>query len=107
MPVHFSQDVAPQQQLDRCRFRDVTRKQWKKQVDVTVPAIPLSLRAIKRQLWACCLESGIVIFDRDLKQQRVIPVHKPTGWVFDVAAMSNGDVIIATNKGIFQTKNEG
>ena len=101
------QDPVPQQQLDRCRFRDVTRKQWKKQVDVTVTAIPLSLRVIKRQLWACCFESGIIVFDRDLKQQRVIPVHKPTTWISDVAAMSNGDVIIATDQGIYQTHNEG
>ena len=95
------------QGLDRCRFRDVTRKQWKKQADVTLGGIPFSLRVIKRQLWACCLEYGVVVFDRDLKQQRTVPYNKTTGWVHDASAMSNGDVILATDKGIYQLHGDG
>ena len=93
--------------LDRCRFRDVTRKQWKKQADVSLGGIPFSLRVIKRQLWACCLEYGVVVFDRDLKQLRTVPYNKTTGWVHDAAAMSNGDVILATDKGIYQLHHDG
>ena len=95
------------QGLDRCRFRDVTRKQWKKQADVSLGGIPFSLRVIKRQLWACCLEAGIVVFDRDLKKLRTVPYNKATGWVHDAAGMSNGDVILATDKGIYQLHGDG
>ena len=65
------------------------------------------MRVIKRQLWACCLEYGVVVFDRDLKQLRTVPYNKTTGWVHDAAAMSNGDVILATDKGIYQLHGDG
>ena len=68
-----------------------------KQAEEKLPSWPTSLRVINQQLWYCCGgDGGIVVFDSELQQQRTIwDDHMST--VFDVAQMSNGDVVIAAS----------
>ena len=89
-----------------CRLRDVAASQWRKDIDAPLGVIPFSLRVIKDQLWACCFEAGIVVFDHTLTQQHVIRFDKSIGSVYDAAEMNGGDVIIATDRAIYQTGDE-
>ena len=66
--------------------------------------MPEGLRVINQQLWCCRRDAGIVVFDSEFQQQRTIPAAD-MGAVFDVAQMSNGDVIIATVNGLFHSSN--
>ena len=79
-------------------------KQWVKQTEEKLPPNPWGLRVIKQQLWCCCQDAGIVIFDSELQQQRTIPATD-MGTVYDVAEMSNGDVITAVRKGLYHSSN--
>ena len=90
-----------------CRFRNITAKQWVSELDVDLPGRPQTLRVIKRQLWACCLDAGIVVFDRELRQQRVLWQDAGNGSVFDVAEMRNGDVVVATDTGLYLSRGGG
>ena len=72
-------------------------KQWVKQAEKKLPG---GLRVINQQLWCCCGYAGIVVLDSELQQQRTIPAAD-MGDVWDVAEMSNGDVIIATENGVY------
>ena len=65
-----------------------------KRADKELPAWPGSLRVINKQLWCCCRNAGIVVFYSELQQQRTIPAGDMK-CVYDVAEMSNGEVIIA------------
>ena len=82
--------------------------QWVKQAETELPGRPEGLRVINQQLWCCGGDAGIVIFDSELQQQRTIPAAK-MGRVWDVAEMSNGDVIIAAtsaeNTGLYHRRN--
>ena len=64
--------------------------------------IPLvcSLRVINQQLWCCRFDAGIVVLDSELQQQRTVPAGE-MGWVYDVAEMSNGDVVIGASNGLY------
>ena len=79
-------------------------KQWVKQAGRKLPSWPHSLRVINEQLWCCCQDVGIVVFDGELQQQRTIPADD-IGYVCDVAEMSNGDVVIATDEGLYYSSN--
>ena len=80
-------------------------KQWVKQAEEMLPSETAGLRVIKQQLWCCCGDAGIVIFDCELQQQqRTIPAAD-MGAVYDVAEMSNGDVLIAASNGLFHNSN--
>ena len=61
--------------------------------------VDLRLRVINQQLWCCCGDAGIVVFDSELQQQRAIPAGE-MGTVYDVAEMNNGDVVIAARNGL-------
>ena len=63
---------------------------------------PEGLRVIKQQLWCCCQGAGIVVLDSELQHQRTIPAGE-MGWVYDVAEMSNGDVVIAADNGLYHS----
>ena len=81
-------------------------KQWVKQAESQLPQRPRCLRVINQQLWCCCGDAGIVIFDSELQQQRTtcIPAAH-MGSVWDVAEMSNGDVAIAAVNGLYHRCN--
>ena len=72
--------------------------------------MPESLRVINQQLWCCCQGAGIVVFDSELQQQLTIQSDEMR-YVWDVAEMSNGDVIIAAtnaeNMGLYHRRNGG
>ena len=76
------------------------------QAKVTIPYRVQSVRVINQQLWCCCDDAGIVNFDSELQQQRSIPADD-IGKVFDVAEMRNGDVIIATDNGLYVYSSNG
>ena len=80
----------------------LTRKTWKKCAERKLSSTPKTLRVINQQLWCCCNKAGIIVFDADLQQQRVIPRGR-MGEVHDVAVLSNGDLVIATLYGLYHT----
>ena len=89
-------------------LRQASAKQWVKQAEEKLPVWShQGLRVINQQLWCCCGDAGIVVFDSELQQQRAIPTAG-MGDVFDVAEMSNGDVVIASgNNGLYHRYNGG
>ena len=72
-----------------------------------LPAQPKALRVISQQLWCCCREAGIVVFDSNLRQQRTIPRGDTGGDVNDVAELGTDGVVIATVGGLFQAFERG
>ena len=82
----------------------VSVKQWVRQAEVTLPSETAGLRVINQQLWCCCGNAGVVVFDSELQQQRTIPAGEMAK-VNDVAEMSKGDVVIAANKGLYHISN--
>ena len=80
-------------------------KQWVKRSEEKLPSEPLCLRVINQQLWCCCIDGGIVIFDSELQQQHTIPAGS-MGHVNDVAEMSNGDVVIAATNGLYHSSKD-
>ena len=81
-------------------------KQWVKQAEKKLSSHPISLRVINQQLWCCCNEGGTVVFDSELQQQRTTGVSAANmSDVVDVAEMSNGDVVIAAENGLYHSSN--
>ena len=74
--------------------------QWRKNEEKERPSNVEGLRVIHQQLWCCCGDAGIVVFDSELQQQRTTPADD-MGNVWDVAEMSNGDVVIAAHNGLY------
>ena len=70
-----------------------------------LPCDPQGLRVINQHLWCCCGDAGIVVFDGELQQQRTTVPPADMGTVYDVAEMSNGDVVIAAQGGLFCSSN--
>ena len=85
-------------------LKQATVKQWVNQAERQLPSLPQSLRVINQQLWCCCNDGGIVVFDSELQQQRTI-LAGDMGDVRDVADMSNGDAVIATGRGLYHGRN--
>ena len=74
--------------------------------ELKLPATPKALRVINDQLWCCCNKTGIVVFNAELQQQRVIQdINKDE--VHDVAKMNNGDLVIATIADLYHTDDTG
>ena len=81
----------------------VSAKQWVGQQLTELTSENLNLRVINQQLWCCCGNAGILVFDSELQQQQqqhTIPAAK-MGYVFNAAEMSNGDVVIAADDGLY------
>ena len=87
-------------------LKEASMKQWVKQAETPLPSMPERLRVINQQLWCCCAGAGIVVFDSELQQQRTIPAGD-MGCVYDVAEMSDGDVVIAASKGLYHIDDSG
>ena len=86
-------------------LKQASTKQWVKQAEEKLPSMPEGLRVINQQLWCCCFTDGIVIFDSELQQQRTIPAGEMK-YLYNVAEMSNGDVIIAAgDNGLYHRHN--
>ena len=81
-------------------INQVSIGQWVKQAEKKLPQRSRGLRVINQQLWCCCGDAGIVVFDSELQQQRTIPAGDMR-YVRDVAQMSNGDVVIAAGNGLY------
>ena len=81
-------------------LKQASTKQWLEQAEGKLPGWPECLRVINEQLWCCCGDAGIVVFDSELQQQRTIPAGDMR-YVRDVAQMSNGDVVIAAGNGLY------
>ena len=79
-------------------------KQWVKQAATLLPQRPAGLRVINQQLWCCCGNAGIVIFDSELQQQRSLPAGDMLD-MWDVTEMSNSDVVIAITTGLYHRHN--
>ena len=85
-------------------LKQATTKQWVKQADYELPEWLRSLRVINQQLWCCCHDASVMIFDSELQQQRTVPAGG-MGKVNDAAEMSNGDVVIAAHTGLYDISN--
>ena len=82
------------------------RCKWVKEIEQDLPSKPRGLRVIDQQLWCCCGDAGINIIDTSRDLQRFVS-SKRLGLVNDVAVMSNGDVIVASDNGLFRTDTNG
>ena len=67
---------------------------------VQLSAPPSSLRVIDRKLWCCCDDSGMAVFDSELKAQK--PIKCGVKAVNDVAKTPCGELVLASDKGLFQ-----
>ena len=88
---------------------EVSRKQWTKLQEVKLasfPSFPQSLRVIRQELLCCCGYAGIIIYDSDLQQQRTIP-SGDMGGLYDLAEMSNGDLVAAARNGLYHFNSTG
>ena len=81
-------------------LKQASLKQWTKTAENKLPPWHAGLRVINQQLWCCCSDIGIVVFDTELQHQRVSPAFD-IRWVQDVTEMSNGDVVIAALTGLY------
>ena len=82
------------------------QKQLVKALESEINVVPYSLRVINQQLWCCCYDAGIMVFDDELQQQRTIAPREMVN-IWDVAAMSNGDVVIAAQNGLYHANKNG
>lgn len=93
----------------RVVLSDVTDHQWTRRAEVKLPSGPHAMRVIKQQLWCCVGSAGIAIYSGDLHnqtaQRRIL--SRQMTFVHDVAEMKNGDVLIASDKGLFHTDASG
>ena len=87
-------------------LKQASMKHWVKQAEKKLSSMPEGLRVINQQLWCCCREAGIVIFDSELQQQRTLPAGV-MGDVYSVAEMRNGDVVIVASNGLYHSFNGG
>ena len=81
-------------------LKQASMARWVKQTEKELTALLLAARVIDEQLWCCCGFAGIVIVDSELQQQRTLPAACMS-YVFDVAKMSSGDVVIAASQGLY------
>ena len=61
------------------------------------------------ELWQCH-DGGIIVLDTELRPLREIESESDSvdmGWVFDVAALPDGDVAVAGRRGLYEIDNEG
>ena len=99
--------VFKSKQTSRPLIKQLHEKSWVGTAEEEITCGSLwALRVINQQLWCCCNSDGIVVFDTELKHQRTIPCGDMRR-VFDVAQMSNGDVVIATTDGLHHTEITG
>ena len=91
---------------------EASRRRWTVVSSGRLPAkayhelAPRCLKVINQQLWCCGQQASVVVYDRDIQQQRVIQ-YCGIDSVNDVAEMSSGDVIIASNNGLYHTADTG
>ena len=84
---------------------EASTKQWAQRMQNDLPCDPQGMRVINQQLWCCCGDACIRVFDSELQWQRTTLPAADMGTVYDVAEMSNGDVVIAAQRGLFCSSN--
>ena len=90
------------------QLKHVNVRQWVRQTQTRLTSSwPRGLRVINEQLWCCCGDAGIVIVDSELQQQQqqLSMSSADMGNVYDVAEMSNGDVVIVAGNGLYHRCN--
>ena len=90
------------------QLKHVNVRQWVRQTQTRLTSSwPRGLRVINEQLWCCCGDAGIVIVDSELQQQQqqLSMSSADMGNVYDVAGMSNGDVVIVASNGLYHRCN--
>ena len=94
---------------------------WKKTSDVIkLPGHPQALRVINGQLWCCCENIGILVFDAELRHQWTVATTAASrGKVFDVASLAaggggddgdgggGGEIVVATASGLYHADSTG
>ena len=104
--------VVTQQTPAKMALRDVVNKTWTKQQEQLLPSFPQALRVINGQLWCCCSNKvqgdfcGVVAYNGELQLQQTIEC-RDVGDVYDVAVIGNGDIVMATAKGLQHTSQTG
>ena len=79
---------------------EIVNKTWVRAGKQKLSAPPNSLRVINQQLWCCCDDSGMAVFDSELKEQK--PIKCAVKAVNDVAKTRCGELVLASDKGLFQ-----
>ena len=74
-------------------------------VERKLPSKPGALRVINGQLWCCCGAEGIVLLDADLKHLRTVPSKDNP--VNDVTETQSGDLVVATQSGLYHCNSYG
>ena len=92
---------------DACLLADVAGEVWHKITETPLQETPLAVRVINDQLWVICHEANILVFDGELVQQRQVSYGTAIGVVYDASATEHGDVIMATNTGVYHTHEKG
>ena len=89
----------------------ITSVQWVRQEHpVKLPAYPNHLRLMpNNELWQCH-DGGITVLDTELRPLREIKSESNSGnmgSVYDVAALPDGEVVVAGKYGLCQINHEG
>ena len=86
---------------------------WKRTAHASVTLWPGALNVINQQLW-CCLTAdsdddvtGVVVLHLDDLTQVAMTSSGDMGAEQDVAQLSSGDVILATERGLYHTDVSG
>ena len=89
-------------------FSDVCETVWKKKTQVKLAQEVMSVRVIAGEIWCCCRDASIVIFDDDLTRKRKLELSTHSAdAINDVAMMPGGDLIIARPSGLYHTDMHG
>ena len=91
---------------------DACKARWVKQTEENLPQDASSVRVIADEIWCCCGDAHIAVYDEDLKWKRGIQLTgAETGGnpvvVHDVAMMPQGELIIAGTNGLYHTDMSG
>ena len=81
-----------------------------KKGDEKLPQVATSVRVIAGEIWCCCGDADIAVYDEDLKWKRSIQLmgeDAEDNNVYDVAVMPHGELIIARAKGLYHTDMTG
>ena len=83
----------------------VSSKQWSRQHSVRVPHARAAC-ASSRASCGSVTWRGITVYDTALRQLRTID-RGDMGWVYDVASLPGGEVVVAASNGLFKMAANG
>ena len=65
-----------------------------------------AVRIINEQVWVCAEDAIVVLDQRDLRKLRTIQSDE-LGKIYDVTSVRDGDIVIATDKGLYHAHLSG